>query len=204
MPTAEENNFLVELKARQESKQKEMRLIDEITGYFIEKKRLLKRGYTFRGSPKTDKYFEDAAAICRDYDLSPGIFVDIAYKRLPKPEYFNPSHLAGTPVRMHIKNSVHSGGKTEFDSNFTITAEELWNYQNEVLKLYTSRGMTAAAVLGDPGLKFRAWFRILATAEENDDIINRYKDLAKQELTNSLKDFLVSKNLPIARITKKK
>jgi hypothetical protein len=204
MPTPEENDFLAELKMRQALKQKEMKLVDEITGHFIDKKRLSKRGYVFRGTPKTDQHFAEAAAICRDYDIAPALFVDMAYKRLQKPEFFTPAHLSGTPLRMYIKNRVHSDGEPQCDSNYTITPEELWNYQNEMLKIYTSRGMSADTVLADPGVKFRGWFRIIASSEDNEVIKQKYRELANQELTNTLKEFLVSKSIDIRRITGKK
>jgi hypothetical protein len=52
----------------------------------------------------------------------------------------------------------------------------------------------------DPRLKFHAWFRILATANPEPDIINKYSDTARAEMTPELLAFLKQNNLDLDRI----
>lgn len=138
-----------------------------------------------------------------DYNMDPGVFVDMCYKRFPNPDLFHPKHLTGTPLRQHIKENVSASGESGADTLFTITPEEVYNYQITILSIHVARGLTVDEVLTEPGLKFAAWFRILMTRERNEKIINTYRDIALLELNPPLREFIDAKKLEIKRITSK-
>lgn len=189
-----------ELKKKQALRQSESRIIDDIISYYVQKKRLGNNKYTFRTTPKANEQFAEAAKICMDYNMDPGVFVDMCYKRFPNPDLFHPKHLTGTPLRQHVKENVSASGEVGADTLFTITPEEVYNYQINMLSNHVARGLTVDEVLAEPGLKFAAWFRILMTPERNEKIINTYRNIALLELNPPLREFIASKNLEIKRI----
>ena len=201
MPTANDSSFLEELKKKQALKQSESRITDDIISCYIQKKKLGNSKYSFRVTPKANEQFTEAAKICIDYNIDPGVFVDMAYKRFPNPELFHPKHLTGTALRQHVKENVSDAGELASDTLFSITPEEIYNYQLNMLRTQVARGLAVDEVLDEPGLKFAAWFRILMTPERNEKIINTYRKIALLELNSALREFIASKNLDIKRIT---
>jgi hypothetical protein len=52
----------------------------------------------------------------------------------------------------------------------------------------------------DSSLKFFAWFRILATPNRVPEIIDKYKRIAKKEMTSAILTFAKEQNLDLDRL----
>ena len=186
-----------------EDKEVDQRLVDDITLYYIEKKRLFLKNYNLISTPAENENFREAARLCDELEMDPAIFVQLLYDRMgDKKAFFSSKHLRGTAAKTYL---TCKKGETEFTwkieiTNDTVDPEAIFNYQKELAMVYISRGEDPASVLIDSSLKFFAWFRILATPNPVPEIIDKYKHIAKKELTSKLLDFFKKEGLDLNRL----
>lgn len=178
------------------------RLIEDLIHYFNEKKRLSIKSYTHRCSKKDEDYFNEAAKLCMQYELDPAIFIELIYSKMGEQRaFFAPMHLQGTRVKniLEERKNDDSGYKIEI-TNLSITPEDMWRQQKALAMVYIKNGEATADVLMNSSLKFFAWFRILATPDRYEPIIDKYKHIARKELTSSIIDYAKATGLDIDRI----
>jgi hypothetical protein len=174
-------------------------LADDLLYYFEEKKRLTNKNYRYVRSAENDKYLKEAAALCKELHMHPGVFVSNLYEDMGKHKsYFSPKHLRGPNVKKKFTENIEDY-RVEI-TNDTIEYEDLWRLQHELAMLYIRQGESTESVLKDSSLKFFAWFRILATPRPNPEIIDKYKRIAKKEMNPRLVEFIRKEGLDLDRI----
>jgi hypothetical protein len=131
------------------------------------------------------------------------MYVQKMYERLgDKKHFFTPEHMRGGNVEKMLENDAASqDDKYVIEiTNNTLAPADVWKYQHELAMRYIKRGESAHSVLMDSSLKFFAWYRILSTPERDPEIIDKYKHIAKKEMTPALLEFLKQEGLDIERI----
>jgi hypothetical protein len=188
--------------ARQAENEPDQRMIDDILGYFIEKKRLLNKQYLHIEAEAAYEYLKEAAALCKQFELHPAKYVDILYERMAKHKhFFKLSCLAGKEVKKYLTDELNNidAYKVEI-TNATLDYADVWRQQENLANAYTRRGEPIESVLADATIKFFGWFRILFTPQRDPEIVHRYKKIARKELNSALKAYIISKNLDLSRI----
>lgn len=178
------------------------RLLEDLIHYFNEKKRLTIRNYVHRSSEKDEKAFATAAKLCKQYELDPGTYVQLIYDRFGvKPAYFSPMCLQGTKVVHFLEDRKKEDNSYIIEeTNASLTPEKIWNQQKSLAMIYINNGESTASVLMNSSLKFFAWFRILSTPDRYEPVIDKYKHIARKELTTSITEYAKSSGLDIDRI----
>ena len=179
------------------------RLVADLIFYYEEKKRLTVKGFKHRENQADKNYFIAAAKLCAKHELDPATYVQIMYDRLDpnKRAFFSPKCLQGVKVEYYIESNKDTGDSLKIElTNANIDPADLWRHQHELASLYIRRGESVESVLLDSSLKFFAWFRILATPNRVPAIIDKYKRIAKKEMTSKLLDFARSENLDLDRL----
>ena len=183
-------------------KETDPRLIEDLIHYFNEKKRLSIQNYTHRCSKKDEDYFREAAQLCKQHELDAAAYIELIYGKMGEQKsFFAPMHLQGTRVK-HIleeRKNDDSGYKVEI-TNSSLTPEDIWKQQKTLAMVYIKNGETSASVLMNSSLKFFAWFRILSTPDRCEPVIDKYKHIARKELTSSIIDYARAAGLDIDRI----
>lgn len=184
------------------SKEVAQEKIDDIVYYFEEKKRLQNKRYSHNFSKTDHDYFNNAARICEELEISPAVFVQTLYDRMgDKKNFFAPKHLGAENVRKFFQNKKEEGDDFKIEiTNSTLSYEDIWQYQHELAMMYIKAGETVESILMDSSLKFFAWYRILSTPRPNQEIINKYKHIAKQEWNKTLERFAIAEGLDVGRI----
>jgi hypothetical protein len=184
------------------TKEVDKRLIDDLVFYYEEKKRLTNKNFKYRDTPADRSYFQEAGELCEAHELDPATYVQLMYDRMEtKKEFFSPKCLQGVKAKYFLEEH-----KNNFDSwkieitNASLDVSALWRYQHELATLYIRRGESVESVLIDSSLKFFAWFRILATPNRVPAIIDKYKNIAKKEMTSKIIEFAKSENLDLDRL----
>jgi hypothetical protein len=186
-----------------QNKEVDQRLIDDITYYFVEKKRLSSKGYNFVNTIADSEHILEAAKLCLQFEMDPAVYVQVLFDRMgDKKAFFSTKCLQGTAAKKFLetkKEEVSDSWKVEI-TNDTIEPEDMWNYQKQLAMVYIRRGEDPASVLLDSSLKFFAWFRILSTPNRVEPIIAKYKHIAKKEVTSKLLDFFHKEGLDVNRL----
>ena len=179
------------------------RYIEDVIYDYVQKKQITNAKYTYRPTPKYDKYIEEAAQLCKELEVLPSRLVQVAYDQLPydKKEFFNPSMLRGANIKKQLKD--YAGGGDKWHAEITaanIPMSSLWTYQEELLKRFMKQGKTMEEVLLDSNYKFYGWFRLLYPPNDIRSVIDKYKHIARKELNNALKGYIRDRQLNIGRI----
>lgn len=178
------------------------RLIEDLIHYFNEKKRLSIRDYSHRCSQEDEKYFKEAAKLCKQYELDAATYVQVMYDRMGDVKaHFAPMHLQGKKAEHLLleRKENNTGYKIEV-TNASLTPEDIWNQQMALARVYINNGESVADILKNSSLKFFAWFRILATPDRCEPVIEKYKNIARKELTRSIIEYANNSGLDIDRI----
>jgi hypothetical protein len=177
------------------------RLVEDITFFFEEKKRLANKNYKYISTIADDAYLVKAAKLCLEHQLDAATFVQKMYDRMGEQVgFFSPKCLQGTKAAFSLSQDDLHTWKIEV-TNATLSPEDMWRYQHELASKYISNGESVESVLIDSSLKFFAWFRILATPDRVPSIITKYKHIAKKEMTNGLIAFAKSEQLDLDRLS---
>lgn len=177
-------------------------LIEDLIFYYEEKKRISTKHFKYIASQKYDQYFAEAALLCEELSLHPAQYVQYMYDRMQdKKNFFSPMHLRGQGARQYIEGLSDTSATYDVSiTNATISYADVWAQQLDLAMRFIRRGEGVEEVLLDSGLKFFAWFRILATPDRSPKIIDKYKKIAKKELTPGLREFILNEKLDIDRI----
>jgi hypothetical protein len=155
---------------------------------------VIQPGYTYHASPAFDKAFVKASKFCMEKGITPeeyaqGLMSSLDYDRK---NCFYPT-LFGS--------STGNTAVLQYREEKSISFKDLYECQKALLILQiTKLGKTPKEVLLNPRLQFYAWFRTLATAKPDYDIINTYSETAREEMTPELVTFLKEQNLDVDRI----
>lgn len=182
--------------------QDDQRLIEDLIGYYVEKKRLSNKRYRYVESVADNAHFKEAAKLCKSHELDAAAYVQLMFDRMGnKKEFFCPACLQGKKAEFFLKEkeSEPEGLKIEI-TNATLDPADIWNYQHELAMLYVNKGESVESVLMDSSLKLFAWYRVLATPNRAPGIIKKYAPIARKEINNKILDFAKSRNLDIDRI----
>lgn len=176
-------------------------LMQDIIFYYEEKKRLTNKGYKHISNVADEIHFKEAAVLCKEFELDAATYVQIMYDRLGDiKRFFSPEHLKGAKARFYLTDKNDNGGLKIELTNHNLPIEDIWRHQHEMAMIYISKGERVEDVLLDSGLKFFAWFRVLATPNRVPAIIDKYKKIAKKEMTSSIAEFAKKENLDLDRL----
>ena len=178
-------------------------LVEELIYYFTEKKRLSRKDYSYISTIKWDKYFEEAAKLCKKHNLPASLYIQKMYDRMEsKKEFFSPEHIRGGNVAKFLDLLGRENLSTYVVeiTNDSIDYADLWSQQNDLAMRYIRRGESVESVLLDSSLKFFGWYRILSTARPYPSIIEKYSDIARKEMNPRLRAFALQENLDLSRI----
>lgn len=188
----------------QRKKLADPKIVEDLIHYFSEKRRLTTKNYDYRPSDKWDDYFREAALLCEEYELPPSTYIQKMYERIEyKKEFFNPEQLRGIKAAAFLKNlkdQEHTSFKVEI-TNASLDYAELWEHQENLAKRLLLPKETYEDLMLDSSLKFFGWFRVLSPTQSSSKIIEKYAHIARKEMNQTLKDFLVQKGLDLDRIS---
>jgi hypothetical protein len=187
-----------------QNKEVDQRLVDDITYFYVEKKRLGSINYNLVKTKADEDNLDEAARICAEYEMDPAIYVQLLFDRMGgRKAFFSTKCLQGTAVRGFMKQyrEEDNGDSYKIEiTNNTLEPKDIWEYQKALAMIYIRKGEDPASVLMDSSLKFFAWFRILATPNRVESIIAKYKHIAKKELNSRLLEFFKQEGLDTDRL----
>ena len=186
-----------------QNKEVNQKLVEDLKYYYEDKKRLTNKYARYIDTKKNEDYMQEAGRLCEEMNMSAAAYIQFFYDRMGQnKEYFSPQHLRGENARKILKAEQESenGYKVEIN-NSNIPYDLLWQQQQDMAMRYLKLGYTTKDMLLDPSLKFAGWFRILATPEIFPEVIVKYRNIAKKELTPRLIEFIKEQNLELSRIT---
>jgi hypothetical protein len=185
------------------TKEADLRVIGDLVYEFVSKKRLVIPNYNYSPTYASDEHFKEAAILCEKFKLHPAKYIDIMWSRMgEKFSFFSSSHIRGPGANNAIKEYFEAGGNYEVEITYAnLDYNAVWAFQKELVVQYSRTGATFKDILTNSSLKFPAWFRILATENREPDIVDKYKHIARKELSNALLDFIKENNLDLSRIT---
>lgn len=136
--------------------------------------------------------FKEAAEICMEIGADPIDFVSAQFAAIHADQMM--------PVFMHGKNAKKH--YQDYMEKRSMSLQELFDLQLLYLRTQILQAKrTVEEALMDDDLNFHPWFRICATKEPNQEIIDKYKEEATGQMSPRLLAFLKSKNLDYVRIT---
>lgn len=167
-------------------------LAEEIKMYFIRRKRespeSTRRNYVL--DAQFIPVFEKAAETCKKYNALPVHYVN-AHFHDQHADQIQPQFLAGSNS-LKKYNEYMVRFKTDYNSMFELYKAKL--------KRQIELGRKVEWILNCKDLDFAPWFRICITEKPIQEIIDNYKPAAKQDYSEELRDFLISKKLDYRRI----
>jgi hypothetical protein len=179
-------------------------LIASIISHYEDKKRLLNKHFRTVDTESDKKHFANAASICSELGIDTGTYVRLVYERLgEKKSMFSPAHLSSTSAKHYVKDlRFTENNATVIEiTNRNIDPAALWRQQMDLVAVYTKRGESIESVLMDSSLKLFAWFRILSTSTIIPEVANKYRNIAKKEITQEIYDFAKREKLDIDRLS---
>lgn len=164
----------------------------EIKRYFVSKKRespeSTRRSYT--AGKNFDEVFEKAAENCTKCKATVVDYVDAHFNNKDS-NLVHPQFLASTgSIKVY----------NEYMSQFKVSYAELFDLFAAKLKRQIELGRDVEWILNCVDFDFPAWFRICITKEPIQSVIDNYQQVARDEYTLTLRDFLLSKDLEYRRI----
>lgn len=155
--------------------------------YAIQRQEL---GYTPRMTDALVKSLPKAVDICIELNADPITYVK-AQRKFCVVRNFPPNQLHTNRAREKYIDYVESYRDNDLDSYIV---------QKRYLYDAIKSGRSAKSVLLDDVLDFRPWFRVVITKEPIPEVIERYNDQAKEELTPKLEALLKKEGLDVNRI----
>ena len=175
--------------------------VADLIFYYEEKKRITNKNYSHIANIADVSHFKEASLLCKEFELDPATYIQIMYDRMGDlKRFFSPEHLRGAKARFYLTDKGDNGGLKIELTNYNQPIEDVWRHQHELAMIYYRRGEAIESVLIDSGLKFFAWFRILATPNRVPAIIDKYKKIAKKEMTSVITEFAKKEKLDLDRL----
>jgi len=165
----------------------------ELIEYYVEKKRIANPQYQYVSSPRYDKLFEKMAKICIDNDLPADGYIQAAWNDAPNKMKFSPDNIT---LVAHGKNPANKMATVDEESFAGMIANQLEIVSNYVIK----SGWSEREVLLYPENGLYGWFRIIASNKNDQEILDKYREIARLECTPELKKFLDSKGYDTERL----
>lgn len=135
--------------------------------------------------------FEKAAKLCKKMNMRPWQFVEFQFRRCVDKKAFYPRMLL-VRASEEERNTVRHWSEIPCGSVFNAQLSYLYDH----LKL----GRVLENILMDDKIDFHAWFRVIISKERIPEVMAKYGELGKREVTAEMLDFLKTKNLEIARL----
>ncbi len=158
-----------------------------------------KRKYSAKGSKfaifwndRTQEAFKKAAILCDELGAEPIDYISAQFARIHADQMM-PAFLHGKDAKAHYK---------EYMEKRSMGLDELYDLQLMYLRSQILQAKrTTEKALMDDDINFHPWFRICITKEPVQEIIDKYREAAAEEMTPKLLAFLKKKNLDYKRIT---
>ena len=141
--------------------------------------------------PVSENDFEKAAAICNSLKASAFDFVESQCERIPPDKFY--------PPLLHSKNAVQN--YQDYMEVKNHIEDGTFDYWLHYLKAGVKYGkQSIEQVLLDDCVPFPAWFRVLAPISPIPSVVAKYKAIARNEMTQQLREFLIKCKLDLKRI----
>lgn len=94
----------------------------------------------------------------------------------------------------------HEKAYFDYEDSSTIPIKNSYDIQMEYLRKNIEAGRKVENILMDKDISFSAWFRICITKEPFSEVIEKYREEAREEMTPQLMEFLTKQGLDSNRI----
>jgi hypothetical protein len=171
-----------------------VRLKDDLVGEFEYLRGTIQVNYKYHPSTAAEKAFKKAALFCSANKIHPVVYMQGAMAALgeAREKFYIP----------YIGSSkANEAASLRAQMNATPPEAMLEQQKAMLATQIIELRRNYIDVLLDPRLNFYAWFRILASAKPEPQVSKIYLSAAQAELTEDLKNYLISQNLEIERIT---
>lgn len=163
----------------------------DIKYHYIKARQRAQRGFGELDSLPIEA-FEKAAALCQKLQANPNEFVAAQFHN-KSPELMNIPMLTNSKAEEKYKDYMET---------YYVRPENLFDVNVVKLKRQIQLGRPVEWILNNKQLEFPAWFRICITKEPDKELIAKFKAQAKEEMTPTLRVFLIGKKLDVGRIDK--
>ena len=167
-------------------------LAAEIKACFINRKRespgSTRRSYSV--GDQLEDVFEQAATICAKLQAHPVDYVEALFYNVDPNSVYPQFLISSNAIKRY----------NEHQAQFKVKYPEVFELFTSKLKRQIELGRKIEWILNCKDFDFPAWFRICITKEPIQEIIDNYKPAAKQEYSEALRNFLISKGLEYRRI----
>lgn len=191
-------------------------VLERLKSAYIAKRRIYSPSFHYIRSDKYDRIFLEAANLCLELNIDPLVYVESRYTFCTDKAKFFPTALIGsrsvikklTNEELSKDEPVKDLSKREEYKNAVVYAEvsaippdKLLAQQIDLLRQQVNNcKRDLNDILLDSELTLFGWFRILATKDRNEQVIEKYKKIAKAEVTPKMKKFLKEKGFDLERI----
>lgn len=159
----------------------------ELRRYYQEK-----TGKTVFCTERYQQIFKDVASQAIKLNARPEEFIDAQLSAIGK-DRMQVAMLLGKKSVEHYQTYMN---RTK------LPLPELYEIQKRYLRIQIVQAKrTVEQALMDDDLKFQPWFRICITKEPVKEIIDKYKEEAKEDMNAPLRAFLIERKLDVTRIT---
>lgn len=169
------------------------RLRDDLVGEFESLRETIQRNYRYSPSFAGEKAFKLAALFCKEHGIHPGVYMIGAMEALngAREKFYIP--YIGTKKANLAALERHQQNTTNPKDKLRLQKELLATQIIDLRRPYLD-------VLLDPRLNFYAWFRVLASASPEIEVMKIYLEDARAEMTEDLCKYLSTQGLEIERL----
>lgn len=163
----------------------------DIKYFYIKARQRAHRGFGELDSLEVSAFYK-AAEICQELKANPSEFVAA--------QFHNKS-----PEQMTIPSLYTSQAAKRYKAymeTYYVKPEDLFDVNVQKLKRQVMLGRSVEWILNNRQLEFPAWFRICITKDPDPTLIEKFKFKAREEMTPTLRVFLIGKKLDVGRIDK--
>lgn len=149
-----------------------------------------RKGHTIRDG-KLNRSFEKASRMCESIGADPTVYIDAHfYGKDPSKIFIAFLHGSNSEETYRKYRELHVTKETDMFEHFC-----------GMLKRQLELGRRVEWILNNIDLPFPAWFRICISKEPIPSVMQKYKAMAKREMTEDVRNFLDEKGLDYKRIT---
>lgn len=142
---------------------------------------------------KYEKDFEAAAELCQRFEIVPEEFIAVIFASLEPGQMF-PKAMHGKLAEEKLVRFNKSQTRISFDDYFKLN--KAW------FDAQRDKGYSEESILLTDWIQFEPWFRICYPKNLTDKLHKRWGKEARAQYRNSLREFLIGKNLDYTRLLK--
>lgn len=168
-------------------------LKEDLVGEFEYLRGTVQRDYRYSPSLAGEKAFKQAALFCKEHKIHPGVYMIGAMEALKgaREKFYIP--YIGTKKANQAALERHEQNATNPADRLNVQKEMLATQIIDLRRHYLD-------VLLDPRLNFYAWFRVLASAAPEIEVMKIYLEDARNEMTENLRQYLSDQGLETERL----